>query len=106
MMKSALVAALAVLTTIGVAGTASASPIRECGNIPEVQGSPAGVLNLTTRDVSCSSARRFAVQVTVQYPFPHRWAGFACLDNYFDHGLQFDIRCVEGSHVIHWQGGD
>jgi hypothetical protein len=106
MPKATLVAARAVLTTIGIAGTASASPIRECGNIPEVQGSPAGVLNLTTRNVSCSSARRFAVQVTAQYPFPHRWAGFVCRDNYFDDGLQFDIRCVERSRVIHWQGGD
>jgi hypothetical protein len=87
MRKSALMAAVLVITTIGVAGTAAASPIRKCGRIRDVHGSPAGVFNLTTRRVACRYARRFAVQVTEHFPFPRHWAGFACREYFFNQGL-------------------
>jgi hypothetical protein len=94
------------ITTLGVADTAVASPIRECGHITFAHGSPAGIDNLTTRNVACPYARRFALQITARFPFPRHWAGFACRSYFYDHQLAFDIRCVKTAQVIHWQGGD
>jgi hypothetical protein len=68
MRKSLLAGAELVITTIGVAGTASASPIRECGNSSDGWGSPVEVVNPTTRGVARSFARHYAVRVTGRYP--------------------------------------
>lgn len=88
-----------------VPAIAQASPIRECGRIARiVPNSPAGLWNITTRNVACPYARRFAVQVTAH--MAHHWAGFTCRHYFYNHGFVFDIRCVRGSQVIHWQGGD
>jgi hypothetical protein len=83
-----------------------ASTIRECGSVPDWRGSPGGIVNLTTRHVSCPSARRFAVRVTDRYPTPRHWDGFTCRSFTYPGGELFDIRCTRGVQVIHWQGGD
>jgi hypothetical protein len=106
MRRLLLVMAILSAAMLGTVEDASGKTIRECGNISGVRGSPAGVDNLTTRNVSCRFARHFAVQVTERDPMPHRWDGFVCRDNPIHQGLDFDMRCVKRNHIIRWQGGD
>lgn len=100
------IVSIATLVVLATAAVADGSAVRECGHFSVRQGSPAGVLNLTTRNVDCRYARKFATQVTARYPFPRHWAGSSCRSHYSMHGLLFDLRCVKGGEVIHWQGGD
>jgi hypothetical protein len=115
MIKTRILIALVVAGIAGVVAVpATAAPIRECGNIRElngheVTGSPAGILNLTTRNVRCGYARRFSVKTT------EHWGGyihgrrsfqsFKCLAGPL--GMyKINVRCVRGPDVIHWQLGD
>lgn len=106
-MKKLSAAAIAAVCVAASPAVASASPIRECGNIAEtpgrVFGSPAGIVNLTTRNVACGYARGFSIQVTKHND--RFFQGFEChrgaLGMY-----EIDIRCVKGPDVIHWQIGD
>ena len=110
----ATIAAVAVAAITPAA--AQASPIRECGNWVQTDAQPgtwhwsyryslsySPVRNLTTRNVSCSKARRFAVDVGFSgQGYSH---GFICSWRYYGRGYrQFDVRCTGGSSVIHWQG--
>src|ERR1700755_3642663 len=104
-MKKLIATAVVVGATLVPAG-AQASPIRECGNIHRfVPGSPAGIINLTTRNVKCGYARSFSVAFTgrVAYPKHHyRFRGFSCTTKSLA-PEEDDIRCVSGARVIHWQ---
>jgi hypothetical protein len=61
-------------------------------------------------------ARPFAAQVTGRWPFPRefndgvvvtgRWDRFTCREFLYNSQHSFDVRCVRGAQVIHWQGGD
>jgi hypothetical protein len=90
--------------------TAQASPVRECGRVGNGgHGAGVGIVNLTTRNVSCANARRFALQVTPQWPLPRHWHGFTGrLHSYNtgDGGHHVDLRYVRGGQVIRWQIGD
>jgi hypothetical protein len=100
-----IITAVVLAAALAVAASAQASSITECGWGPGLTpGSPAGIMNLTTRHVSCPNARHFAVQVTARDP--RHWDGFACRISFYDQNLSFDIRCTRGRQVIHWQGGD
>jgi len=115
MIKTRVLTALAAAgVTCIVAAPAAAAPVHECGNISEVnghevQGSPGGILNLTTRNVSCGKARGFSVRVTEHWggvvDGSRVFGGFEChagpLGMY-----KIDIRCVKGPDVVHWQLGD
>ena len=52
-LKRYILAALAALAVLAIPSTASASPIRECGNYVQH-----GAKNVTTRNFSCANARR------------------------------------------------
>jgi hypothetical protein len=57
-----LIAVPAVLTALGLASSASASPIRECGHRDIYSGGAvAHVYNITTRGMNCDSARQDAL---------------------------------------------
>jgi hypothetical protein len=97
-----------------VAASATAAPIRECGNIREVNGhevpgSPGGVINLTTRNVACGYARQVSLQVTEHWRGPvdgsRAFYGFECRSGPLNM-YEINIRCVKGPDVIHWQLGD
>jgi hypothetical protein len=109
---------------LAVAGSAQASPIRECGNFAftsyahntwtghwtfrTLYGfSPAA--NLTTRNVSCSDARWMALYISrVIRPGGILWSHFFCSLRTYN-GEDYDIRCVRSFHayteVVRWQGG-
>ena len=46
-------------------------------------GSPAGIINLTTRNVSCGNARSFALAFTTRVVYSKRqyqFRGYSCVD--------------------------
>ena len=103
--------ALTLLLTVVAATPASAAGIRECGNygdhgdgksrwgMSDIRG--AGLYNLTTRNVSCSTARRFARRykgTDTGYP---TWR---CRE--VSEYESYDVRCTASrGRVIRWQGG-
>jgi hypothetical protein len=106
---SVLALALAALTVALAAASASAAPVRECGTYDlntmrwtfRPSRGAVNVANLTTRNVSCTTARRFA----------RRYRG---TDTYFptwrcrevQEYESFDVRCTASrGRVIRWQGG-
>ena len=109
-MKRTYAIFLAVIAAAALPATAQASTIRECGRIGNGgHGAGTGIVNLTTRNVSCANARRFALQVTAQYPLPRHWHRFTGRSHFYttgDGGHHVDCRYVRGSQVIHWQFGD
>lgn len=110
----AIAAALAGLATAVVFPIAAqASPIIECGTYnpgyTRVVGSPAGIINLTTRGVRCLPARAFALKVTARMSYRMsgmRFQNDNCRFVPFNRGHEVDVRCVKSPNVIHWQIGD
>ena len=91
---------------VNVVASAAADRIIECGS--HVFGEPgwhrhvigAGIWNLTTRRVSCSYARPFALHWNGE----RHYRGFTCRHKVL--GIEYDdVRCVSGRRVIHWQFG-
>ena len=102
---------LILIGGLALSSSAAAAPVRKCGN-------DHNVINLTTRNVSCSDARSFATYFNtgrypprhgyVQYPgwhryrmvircsarrhHPHPWPELFC-----------DIRATRTNHVIRFQ---
>lgn len=106
--------------TAGLSGAVVALGIVECGHfVPTgVRGGTwtgywtyrttygfSPVWNLTTRRVGCSLARRFSLAESRHFR-RHR-QGFTCRKHAVPdtNNEEYDIRCVAGSRVIHWQGG-
>ncbi len=100
-----------------VPSAASAAPIRECGNygdtgsgrvgwtFGEVYG--AGIFNLTSRRVSCRTARRVArySYPTDRYVRRWSWRGYRCRILSSAHEYS-DQRCTKiGGRVVRWQSG-
>jgi hypothetical protein len=91
---------------------ASAAPIRECGNydgarwtFDQIDG--AGIFNLTSRVVSCKTARRVALRSHPgdRYRRTWSWGDFTCriLAEAFEYE---DVRCkASGGRVVRWQSG-
>lgn len=93
------------------AGSAQAAGISECGNwgwrdstqtmswgMTPIQG--AGIYNLTTRGVGCTTARKFVRRYRGTDTYYPTWN---CREsNGYESG---DTRCTSGSRVIHWQSG-
>ena len=83
----------------------AAAPIRECGNYDysrwtygPIEGS--GIYNLSTRKVSCSSARRMVSGVTRMNSY-----AFRCRQRELGYE-HFDVRCTgDGGRVIRYQTG-
>lgn len=113
-----ILASLAVIAGLALAGSAQAAPIRECGNYVPVgwaHGTWTGywtfavvpgftpVANLTTRNVLCGDARRFSLAVS-RSGAGRSYHSFRCRNTTI--GTEdYDIRCTRGSQVVHWQGG-
>jgi hypothetical protein len=106
-------ACVAIASPIGLAAVpavAQAAPITQCGNYDSrfgVLNSPAGIINLTTRQVGCGRAYLFSRQVTARTAFwmsEMSYLGFKCRFTQLQPELS-DTRCVNGGQVIHWQTG-
>jgi hypothetical protein len=112
LVRLAFAALAAIVAFAGLAATpANAAAITDCGNygfrsstgtvswgMTPIEG--AGTYNVTTRGVSCSTARRFVRRyrgTDTSYPTwnCHESNGYE----------SSDVRCVSGSRVIHWQSG-
>jgi hypothetical protein len=93
-------AALAVVLASPV--SAEAAPIRECGNAGIVYDGHVRIFNVTSRNVACWKARRFARRQMLN-------AGPACREDRYctSRGWRCthfpgDIRCVGTGRVIRW----
>jgi hypothetical protein len=65
----AMLAAVSAVAATPASATAHA-PVRECGNYNQfVPGSPAGISNLTTRQVGCGAALSFAKAITPRFAY-------------------------------------
>jgi hypothetical protein len=110
-----LASAAAIVTaavTLGAAATASAAPVRECGNWGYIESaaktgwtngqiSGAGIFNVTTRNVGCSTARRFVRRYRGTDSYYPAWRCRETNDYEFS-----DVRCTAANgRVIHWQTG-
>jgi hypothetical protein len=105
----------AIFAALAFAGSAQAALIRRDGNFVVTgpyafdgywtYGTVPGftpVYNLTTRNVRCSDARSFSLYVS--RTGTRHYHNFNCRGTPI--GTEdWDIRCVRGSQVIHWQGG-
>ena len=109
-------AAAVVVGVLLIPSGASAAPIRECGDwgdtgsgrlgwtFGKIRG--AGIFNLTSRRVSCRTARRVA-----RFSYPDRnvrrwsWRGYSCRILASAHEYS-DQRCTKsGGRVVRWQSG-
>jgi hypothetical protein len=95
----ALATSLLVLLSVP---RAEAAPIRECGNAGTLHDGQVRVYNVTSRNVVCPRARRFARNQM-------RYGGPACAeDRYCTYRgwrcthFPGDIRCTNSARVIHW----
>ncbi len=114
-MRHALALA-AVFAALLVPPTASAAPVRECGNYGDkgngqtgwtygkVYG--AGIFNVTGRRVWCTTARRVARRAYRRYPGrgrKWRYGKWTCRILASRHEYS-DTRCTKrGMHIVHWQ---
>jgi len=111
-MKKLIMTAAATAALFGAVGTsAQAAPINECGNwgwrggsgpswgMTPIEG--AGIYNVTTRAVGCSTARRFVRRYRGTDSYYPTWN---CVErNAYESS---DIRCTaSGGRVIRWQSG-
>lgn len=102
-----LVALLGVTSFAASSGVAQAAPIRECGNcdygIERWTYGPVGgaaIVNLTTRRVSCASARRMVTGITRMSSYAMRCRNVTTAWEYAD------VRCTgRGGRVIRYQTG-
>jgi hypothetical protein len=103
----ALGAAL-LIPALGAPASAKAAPIKECGWY--AHGGGYGVYNITTRIVSCRTARGMArayYHGRVRLPLGRYWWGpFRCVHRQIGYE-ENDFRCVRypDGGVIHWQDG-
>jgi hypothetical protein len=110
-----IAAAVVAVATLPFTGTAGAAPIRECGNYGWIADEArtgwtsgpidgAGIVNVTTRKVSCRYARRFVRSWDGQVG-QRRHRRFRC--RYVSEGYEYaDIRCTRRpGKVIRWQTG-
>ena len=101
----------AVSLSLVLAAPAGAAPVRECGNygdhgdgrtrwgMSDIRG--AGLYNLTTRNVSCRTARRFAQRYKGTDSGYPTWR---CRE--VSEYEVYDVRCTASrGRVIRWQGG-
>jgi hypothetical protein len=104
----ALLFVTTAIVAVAPAGSAVAAPIRECGNYDPGRGwtyrSVSGatpVYNLTTRNVSCRTARRFARRYRGTDTYFPKWT---CREvRYYE---SWQVRCTaSGGRVIRWHGG-
>lgn len=115
MRPKTLAAVVAVIAAVAVPGTASAAPIKECGNYGWIEDEGrtgwtygpidgAGIFNVTTRKVRCRYARRFVLSLDGQVG-SDRHRGFKC--RYVSEEYEYaDVRCTRrGGKVIRWQTG-
>jgi hypothetical protein len=102
--------AFALVAAPAAVGTepASAAPIKECGYYSP--GGGYGVYNITTRIVSCRTARSMARAYyygRVNLPLGRYWWGpFRCVHRQIGYESN-DFRCVRHTDggVVHWQDG-
>jgi hypothetical protein len=93
-MNRYLLAALTALTLLAIPATASASPVRECGSMYRNYG----IVNLTARNMPCSSARQFARDYV-----RGRNINMVATTHYRDGWL--DVRLVRNCYVVRFQWG-
>ena len=103
-MKRALLAA-GLLTAVALAGpsAAQAAPIRNCGD------AGSNIHNVTTRNLTCSTARRAAKQAGFiqhgNYTFTHPTDDrYRCRVRIPDpRSWRVDVRCTYWFYVVRWQ---
>jgi hypothetical protein len=110
-------AAAALLAVHLASGSATspasaAAPVRGCGNYGHIDSigtvgwtsrpiSGAGTFNVTTRNVACSTARRFVLRYRGTDTYFPTWRCRETNDYEFS-----DVRCTASrGRVIHWQAG-
>jgi hypothetical protein len=110
-------AAAALIAAHIAAGSATnpasaAAPLRECGNYGYIEStgtvgwtsrpiSGAGTFNVTTRNVTCATARRFVLRYRGTDSYFPTWRCRETNDYEFS-----DVRCTSSrGRVIHWQAG-
>jgi hypothetical protein len=111
LVNSSAAAIAALLSAAALATPAHAAPIVECGNYgatasgrvgwtyADIEG--AGIYNVTTRNVRCSSARGFVRRYRGTDTYYPTWRCREVNDYEFS-----DIRCTASrGRVIHWQTG-
>jgi hypothetical protein len=96
---------LALTLSLAAAGSATASPITQCGywnGLTWSKTPPLGFsVHLTTRNVRCYFARSFMRRYRGTDTFYPTWK---CRElNAYE---SQDVRCVSGTRVIRWVGGD
>jgi hypothetical protein len=106
-----VISALAVALACAAA-PAAAVPVRECGNYGYLdsrgmvgwtrgQVDGAGIFNVTSRNVPCSTARRFVLRYRDTDTYFPTWRCRESNDYEFS-----DVRCAASrGRVIHWQTG-
>jgi hypothetical protein len=117
MRKLILTLIAAAFVAAAIAPSAQAAPVRECFGIlgldnPRQFVDPdtfdGGVViagNVTTRNVSCVTARRFIVRFTKRANQNGTYRGFRCRST-FPAFEAVDTRCTASrGRVIRWQGG-
>lgn len=97
------------ISMLAIPAASQAAPVRECGTYDPEIGSftfglvrgGTGVANLTTRNVSCSAARRLALRYRGSDSFFPMWKCREVSEYEF-----LDVRCIASrGRVVHWQGG-
>jgi hypothetical protein len=103
------IAFLATVASFGGSADAQPAPIRECGDAGSAHGGNVLLYNVTSRNVACWKARRFARR---QYLSggpacrEDRWCtyrGWLC--RHVAYRYEADVRCTNGDRVIRWQYG-
>ena len=100
-MRHTLITGAAVIAlTSALALPARAGPIHNCGDLVKVG---AGVYNVTSRGVPCTTARSFVRRASRKCGNCH-YHGYTCKSRKLGSEL-YDTRCVNGDRVIRWQSG-
>jgi hypothetical protein len=96
------------LTTGGAFGT-TVAPVRECGGAGSLHGGSVAIHNVTTRNVDCAYARRWARQYLTN-PSPQcaedlhcEWRGWQILNDGRYSRSEVDVRATKGNRVIRFQ---
>jgi hypothetical protein len=107
-----LIAVVALSVTLTSPVLAQAASINECGNAGSAYGGAVKIVNVTSRNVGCVSARRFArrfvrvagseTDYTCDEDRHCTWRGWSCTN--IARGSQTDHRCTKsGGRVIRFQ---
>src|SRR4051812_2419902 len=101
--------ALALGAGTGNGSPAVAAPIRECGEAGTLHGGSVAIHNVTTRNVDCAYARRWARQYLTN-PSPQcaedlhcAWRGWQILNDGRYSRNEVDVRATKGTQVIRFQ---